>query len=154
MALVLNKTIQPAISRPGIPAPSSAETKLNVEVIYTSVRATLAALRKAGELANRLGARIMLRVPQVVPYHLPLESPPILLDWNERRFQVIAEESPVETTVQLYLCRDRVATLLKVLQPNSLVVLGGQKRWWPTFEKRLAHKLRNAGHEVIFTETE
>jgi hypothetical protein len=85
---------------------------------------------------------------------MPLQSPPVLLDWNERRFKVIAEQSLVETTVHLYLCRDREATLLKTLRPHSLVVLGGPKRWWPNAEKRLARKLRHAGHEVIFTETE
>ena len=125
-----------------------------MDVVFTSVPATLAALKKAAELANRLGAHITLLVPQVVPYPLPLESPPVLLDWNERRFQVIAEQSPVETTVHLYLCRDREATLLKTLCAHSLVVLGGPNRWWPTSEKRLARKLREAGHQVIYAETE
>ena len=79
---------------------------------------------------------------------------PVLLDFSERRFSVIADKSPVETTVRLYLCRDRLETLTKVLSPHSLVVLGGRKRWWPTSEKRLAGKLRRAGHEVILAETE
>jgi len=47
-----------------------------------------------------------------------------------------------------------VETLKAVLSQRSLVVVGGHKRWWPTPEKRLARKLRRAGHEVIFTETE
>jgi len=46
-------------------------------------------------------ARITLLVPQIVPYPLPLTSPPILLDFNERRFRLIAEQAPVETTVRL-----------------------------------------------------
>jgi hypothetical protein len=153
MALALNKTLNPAFSRPELSSPAPV-TRLNVDVVFTSVIATLAALRKAAELASRLGARITLLVPQVVPYPLPLESPPVLLDWNEQRFQTIAEQSPVETTVRLYLCRDRVGTLLKALRPNALVVVGGPKRWWPTSEARLARKLRKAGHQVIFTKTE
>jgi hypothetical protein len=130
------------------------ESRLNVAVIFTSVQSTLAALKKAGALANRLSGRITLVVPQVVPYPLPLTSPPVLLDWNEKRFRVIAGESSVETTVQIYLCRDRLETLTAVLSPRSLVVVGGPKRWWPTAEKRLARTLRRAGHEVILTETE
>jgi hypothetical protein len=77
-----------------------------------------------------------------------------LLEWNERRFRVIAEESPVETTVQIYLCRDRVDTLKAALSTRSLVVIGGRRRWWPTAEKRLARSLRSEGHEVIFTDKE
>src|SRR6185436_19358236 len=99
---------------------------------------------------------ITLLVPQVVPFPLPLESPPVLLDWNERRFRVIASESPVDTTVRLYLCRDRRETLLSVLKPHSLVVVGGRRRrwWWPTSEEGLAKMLLRAGHEVIFAGTE
>ena len=50
--------------------------------------------------------------------------------------------------------RDPAETLAAVLKPDSVVVLGGRKRWWPTTEERLARKLRRIGHEVIFTETE
>ena len=154
MALALNRTVRPGISRPETGRPAQGETRLNVHVVYTSVAPTLSALRRAGELANQLGAHITLLVPQVVPWPLPLESPPVLLDWNERRFNVIARESPVETAVLLYLCRDHTETLLKVLAPHSVVVLGGPKRWWPSPERRLARRLRNAGHAVVFEEME
>jgi hypothetical protein len=130
------------------------ELRLNISVVFTTVEATLEALRRAGDLASRLSGQITLLVPQVVPYPLPLTSPPVLLDWNERRFRVIASECPVETKVMLYLCRDRVETLMRVLTARSLIVIGGRKRWWPTAETRLARELRHAGHEVIFTETE
>ena len=154
MALALQKILIPAPDRPQTPPLVEAEPRLNIEVVFTSVEATLVALRRAADLANRLAARITLVVPQVVPNPLPLESPPVLLDWNERRFRVIAEESQVEMTVQIYLCRDRVQALCALVKPRSVVVLGGRKAWWPTPETRLARKLRRAGHEVILVETE
>jgi hypothetical protein len=89
-----------------------------------------------------------------VQYPLPLESPPVLVEFNERRFRLIASQSPVETTVQIYLCRDGLETLTNVLTTGSIVVIGGQKRWWPTREKKLARQLRRAGHDVVFKETE
>lgn len=136
------------------PAGIQAESSLNINVVFTSVEATLTALRAAGTLANRLYGHITLLAPQVVPYPLPLTSPPVLLDWNERRFRDIASDSAVETKVFLYLCRDRAKTLIDVLSPHSIVVLGGLKRLWPTSETRLAKTLRRAGHDVIFKETE
>ena len=146
------------LTAPALPV-QAAPTKqidpcLNITVVFTSVEATLAALKEAGALAGRLCGRITLVVPQVVPYPLPLTSPPVLLDWSERRFRVIASDCPVETKVALYLCRDRVEALTALLSPHSVVVLGGRKRWWPTSETRLAKTLRRAGHEVIFKETE
>jgi hypothetical protein len=150
MSLILEKVLTPAPVQPERPQASRASARFNITVVFTSVEATLAALRKAGTLASKLHARIILLVPQIVPYPLPLTSPPILLDFNERRFQLIAEESSVETTVRLYLCRDRRNMLKGALPPHSVVVLAGPKHWWPTAESRLARGLRNDGHEVVF----
>ena len=155
MSLAIEKRLGPATGRPAQPIGEETDQKLNIAVVFTSVESTLPALKEAGNLANSLGARITLLVPQVVPYPLPLTSPPVLLDFSERRFRVMAGTSQVETRVRIYLCRDRLDTLATVLRPHSLVVIGGRKRWWwPRAEKRLANRLRRAGHEVVFSETE
>jgi hypothetical protein len=153
MSLAIEKILVPAIGHPARPTADEADRKLNIAVIFTSVESTLAALKEAGNLANSLGARITLVVPQVVPYPLPLETPPVLVEFNEKRFRVMASESPVETSVQIYLCRDRFETLTSVLKPGSIVVVGGRKRWWPTKDETLARQLRRAGCEVLFKET-
>ena len=160
MALALQRMIAPVTGAPARPFADQAEPKLNVSVVFTSVDATLAALKEAGNLlgnplgnrASSLGGHITLIVPQVVPYPLPLTSPPVLVDFTERRLRVIASDCRVDTRVCIYLCRDPLETLKSVLKPHSLVVVGSRKRWWPTPEKRLAAKLRSAGHEVIVTE--
>ena len=151
----LERHLRPSVEVPDSREDDRAGNKLNVSVIFTTVECTLAAMKKAAVLAGSLGARITLLVPQVVPYPLPLESPPVLLDWNESRFRVIANQTPVETIVRLYLCRDALRTLANVLTPKSLVVIGARQRWWPfTQERSLARTLRRQGHEVIFTEAE
>ena len=153
-ALVFEKRLAPVTRWPVPPRWEETESRLEVAVVFTSPAATLAAVRKAGVLAYPLNARISLLLPQVVPYPAPLESPPVLLDFSEPWLREIAAQSPVETSVRIYLCRDRVETLQSVLRPGSLVVIGGRKRWWPTREKSLARTLRHSGHEVVFTETE
>jgi hypothetical protein len=154
MPPVFTKRLVVAVLPPKSQEGGKREPRLNISVVFTSVDPTLAALRKAGQLASRLSARITLIVPQVVPYPLPLASPPVLLDWNEKRFRVIAETSPVETTVQIHLCRDPVEMLKSALAARSLVVIGGRGRWWMSREKSWARTLRRAGHEVIFTRME
>src|SRR6266404_1748404 len=136
MSLAIEKILAPATGLPTRPVEEETDQKLKIAVIFTSVHSTLAALKQAGNLANSLGARIKLVVPQVVPYALPLESPPVLVEFNERRFRVMASESPVETSVQIYLCRDRFETLKSVLRRGSVVVVAGPKRWWPTKDER------------------
>jgi hypothetical protein len=142
----------PALARS--PFTTQTETKLDVSVVFTSVDATLGALKEAAKLAANLGARITIVVPQIVPYPLPLTTPPILVDFNERRLRVLAGGCRVDTNVAIYLCRDAWEALQSVLKPHSLVVLGSRKRRWPTPEQRLARKLRSLGHEVVVTERE
>jgi hypothetical protein len=89
----------------------------------------------------------------VIPYSLPLDSPPVRRDFSERRLVEIASASPIETTVHLCMCRQRLETLIALLRPCSLLVIGGHKSWWPTEEEKLARELRRAGHAVILTES-
>ncbi len=154
MALVLERMIAPATGVPARPSSEETESKLDISVVFTSVDATLRALQEAGNLARSLGGRITLIVPEIVPYPLPLTSPPVRMEFNERRVRVIANNSRIETRVSIYLCRDALETLQSVLKPHSLVVIGSRKSWWPTAAKRLAAKLRHFGHQVVITERE
>jgi len=152
----LKNSWRPQPDNPRAPVTDAADRNLNISVVFTSVESTLAPLKEAGSLANALGAQLTLIVAQVVPYPLPLETPPILRDFSENRFRMIASKSPVETSVQIYLCRDRFKTLTSVLKPGTLMVLGGRIgrwRWWPTKDERLARRIRRAGYEVLFKET-
>ena len=155
MLLAMEKLISPSIERPAPLAGQPTDQWLNISVIVTSPEATGFALKTAGGLAKGLGARIRLLVPQEVPFPLPLDSPPVLLDWSEKQFREIANQSPVETVVRLYLCRDRIETMKDALSPKSVVVIGARRGWWPfTFAQKLAAELRRAGHDVIWPETE
>jgi len=123
-----------------------------VNVIFTDSESTLAALEMAGSLASNLGARINLVAAQVVPLVFPLTRPPVAVDYTEQRLLDLAyrgAQGPLETSVQLYLCRDKRQALLRALKPKSLVVIGGKARWWPTKESKLAGVLRSNGHQVV-----
>ena len=148
-----------AITKPARPSVSweTAEGlgpgRLEVNVIFTDPQATVAALKTAGSLARDLGACIRVRAAIAVPYALPLDKPPVSVGFTERLLSDLVcrlELDAFEPSVHLYLCRDQVETLLQVLRPNSLVVIGGRKHWWPTAESRMARALRSKGHRVVF----
>jgi hypothetical protein len=123
---------------------------LSVTVVFTTIPATLIALQRGGELAQQLGARIRILVPQVVPYPLPIDRPQVDPEFKVRRFRTVSVYDAIETRIDVRLCRDAQDAVMQGLCPRSLVLIGGRKRWWPTREKRLAKTLSLAGHHVIF----
>jgi hypothetical protein len=126
---------------------------LVVNVIFTDPEGTALALETAGSLAGSLGASIQLLAAQAVPYRLPLDEPQVSVRFAERLLSDLVDgldQDAFETSARLYLCRNRLETLMRVLRPNSLVVIGGRKRWWPTAASRMARALRSKGHQVVF----
>ena len=128
------------------------QKSLEVSVIFTNVAGTEAALEMAKRLAKELGARVQLLMPYEVPYALHLEEPQVPAEFLATRLRDLATHAGMEIDANLYLCRDRVRTLRHVLRPNSLVIVGGKKRWWPTPEQRMERALSQDGHIVVFTE--
>jgi hypothetical protein len=134
-----------------ISAPETLNPELEVNVVYTRLPSTAKTLSLASGLARGLGARVNVHVAQVIPYPLELKSPPVCVSLAEKQLLALAGEQPVETSIQIYLCRDLTETIRQVLKPKSVVVIGGRKNWWPTREQKLASILRRDGHHVIRT---
>jgi hypothetical protein len=131
------------------PASSHGERKLDIKVIYTGTRATVAALAAACSMARGLAARITILAAQVVPYPLPLTDPPIPIEFTERILGSMTSELEEEATAEIHLCRDREQTIRQAVGPASVVVIGTRKRWWPTAEQTLARRLRRDGRRVL-----
>jgi hypothetical protein len=125
---------------------------LEVLVIYTEAAGTLKALQTAEGLAQKLGAHIRLLLPYEVPYALPLTKPPVPVEFLERQVRSVASAVHLDVAAQVFLCRDKKRAMGLLLRPNSLVVMGGKKRWWPTPAQKMAQGLKKDGHHVIFAE--
>jgi len=144
---------------PGVSWQTAVEqspSRLEVNLIFTTQQATSRALETVECLARDLGACIRLRAAVVVPYPLAADESPVSIPFLERSlFDLVSrlERDGFEATAHLYFCRDREKALLQVLEPNSLVVIAGKKRWWPTYTSRLAKALRFEGHRVVFVDT-
>lgn len=125
-----------------------------VVVLFTSTSRTLKALEPARSLAKTLGSPIVVLATPVIPYALQLEEPHIPFDFTIGQFTKTAEQFPEHIAVVAYRCRDRLETLKQVLPPDSPVLIGIRKRWWPTCDEQLARKLGCAGYSVTLVETE
>jgi hypothetical protein len=125
--------------------------KLELQLVFTGLAAAKGALSWATQYARDLGARITILAAQVVPYPLPLEKPAVDVRLLERDLGALAAAQPVETAVQIYLCRDAWEAIRIALPRESTVIVSGRRRWWwPSTEQRFAGLLRRDGHRVIF----
>jgi hypothetical protein len=140
-----------AHSGAGIEPDAEAGGPLEVNVLFTSTRATMAATKVAGTLSDNLGARIRIIVPLVVPYPLPLSEPQIKPEFTANRIRAMLSQYP-DVDVEVCLCREKVTAPISILEPHSLILIGGRTRFWPTEEYRIARGLRRRGHEVVFVE--
>jgi hypothetical protein len=125
------------------------QATLEVVVLHTTVAETLQALKTAAHLANGLSARIRLLVLEVVPYPLPLDHPTVPVPFTQRRFRTLADNTSIETNVDIHLVRDRQQVIDKVLEPHSVVVMGARPRWFKA-NRKLAKHLERSGHQVLF----
>jgi hypothetical protein len=133
----------------------SSGDSLRVTVVSTTREGTKAALTLADTLAKNLGLRIRLLAVHAVPFHFPLEKPPVSLDFLERnQMYVVAETQvhPDELSIEIFLCRNQKQCLRQVLRPGSLVVVGGTKRHWRNDARKLERWLASEGHHVVFAE--
>jgi hypothetical protein len=126
-----------------------AEQRLEVFVIYTDAQGTVAAIKAAEGLAQQLEARLRLVMPFEVSYSLPLTKPQVPVEFLEGQLRELTAKTGLEVDAQVCLCRHKASALGNLLPPNSLIVLGAKKHWWPTAAQRLSLSLMGDGHKVI-----
>lgn len=146
------RTIEPPILLPES-SDQSGVRRLEVNVLFSGVKATTVALEAASRLAADLNACIRIRAAFAVPMRLPLEHPQVSVAFMEKLLSDLVAQMPEdapETAGHVYLCRDRLEAFSRVLPPSSLVVLAGPKRPWRTDESRIVRRLQSEGHRVIF----
>jgi hypothetical protein len=137
-------------NHPALETGQVSPSSLEIVVLHTAPRETIGALKMAADLASGL-APVRLVAIQEVPYPLPLDAPPVSVAFLEKRFSNMTSEAGVDASIDIRLCRDARDVMKNELSPHCVVVMGGRRRWWPTAAMRLARRLENLGHQVVFT---
>jgi hypothetical protein len=131
----------------------AATALCQVQVIATTEAGTRAALMEVRRLSRRLNVgRAVLLVPWTVLSTASVEGPAndaAVVDG----YRQMADETGVDVAVRLCVCGGYSEAFRWMLPGGSMVVVGGRRRWWwPTCEQRIADRLKNAGHTVVFAE--
>jgi len=133
-------------------AASQDPGRLRIHVIFTNMPDTRAALSAATDIAAEMESEIAVIFSQIVPFPLPIDNPPVPLDFASeqiRRLAELVQTDQANLKGFIYLCRNPLDTLLRELPARAIVVIGARARWPFGKSKRLARALRKNGHEVI-----
>jgi hypothetical protein len=134
--------------------PGAAVRTSEINVMFTTLRGTLAAMRVAAALARATGGRLRLIHPRLATYPLrsagyALAAEPDVVQADRERDQVVATAGgPVEVLVSV--CGRPADAAQVALKDHSLVILGGHRSWLPTQIERLQRALESMGHVVVF----
>jgi hypothetical protein len=127
-------------------------TDLQVVIPHRTPEQTRAALKYSENLATDLNVRLRLIDVHVVPYGVPIDSPTVNPKHLARRLRQLAQESALPVSAEVVYARDWEQGFRRSLAPGSLIVMAMKRSWWPTKDKRLAARLRNLGHQVMWVE--
>jgi hypothetical protein len=128
----------------------TAAAQPTVYVLAVDSACTRAALTAAIPLSKGMRASLVVLVPQVVPYPLPVDQPPEATEFIHRRFRSLVQELEGDAEIVVHLCRTP-NDVVHAIPLDSTVVVGGRSGYvWPTREERLSRLLVRLGHHVVF----
>jgi hypothetical protein len=123
--------------------------RLGLRILFTDYAETLTALKAAAALSKDFRPHFTVLIPLLVPYPLPLDDPPVSLNFLCRRIGDLAAAVTSQIEAHVYLCRDPLETISQSLPSHSLIVVGAPRRRVFNRSRRIARWLRRRGHDVI-----
>src|SRR6186713_3191410 len=89
--------------------------RLRIHVLFTNSTDTRVALSTAIDMATGLDSEIALIVTPIVPFPLPMENPPVPLEFASDQIRRLAEtvhDGGIDLQGYIYLCRNPIETLI------------------------------------------
>jgi hypothetical protein len=131
---------------------SNSNSRLELNVVFTTHAGTRAALVATTAWQSCLDARIVLWYAFGVPHAFPLDSPPVSPAFTEQRLTGLALNccADREIEIQICHCRGERECLGSIIRSGSIILLGGRKRWWRTNEEGLTRFFDSRGYRALF----
>ena len=98
-----------------------------VNVLFTTVDETFAAVRVAAAIGGVMSAPLTLLDLRAVPYPLSVDAPVGPSPIETGGFVDRVQAEGISLRVRVYVCRDRDRALPMALRPHSLIVIGGRR---------------------------
>jgi hypothetical protein len=124
-----------------------------VYVIVTTIDESLAAARVARDLSAAMGVPLVLLHFRTGRFTPPADSSLGISPVETEALVTRLCAEGVDTRVRVYCCRNERQAIPYAFKPHSLIVVAGQRSWWPTRSERWRRALETVGHFVVFVDT-
>ena len=128
--------------------------EVELVVPFTEPDLARALLRKAVALTAGLQARISLVAVHAVPFPADFRCSAATHTFLVERLTELAAECPLPVNPLIVLARSSEEGFRYALRPESTVLVGTYRRFWRTYEERLARTLVADGHKVALLHIE
>lgn len=133
---------------PGALLMAGAGGQIEIVVPYTEWEVTAAVLQRAVALTAGLNARISLIAVHTVPYPSTFGCPASVHAYLVEQLVDLAGRCALPVNAQVVLARGLWDGFRHAVPAESMVLLGSRKRFFRTYEERLARMLASHGHKV------
>ena len=133
------------------PEISRSSLESTVHVLATTPEGTKSALVSAVGLSNTLHARIILLLPRLNAFSVPVDRVRMEQAASVDEHRALAARLGARVDTLCCVCQRLDDVVHQMLGRSSLVIVGGRRRaWWPSREQRLVRRLIASGYAVVF----
>jgi hypothetical protein len=152
MAQIVPLVRQPRSSAGVVPSPDlrAGTCSPQVYILFTSVDDTLRAVRAAVPLARAMNRGVAIVHFRAIAFGEPLDAPTGVSPIETDSFRARLNAEVPGAHRRVWPCRDPRVAMSTAFAWDSLIVMAGRRRWWPTREDRWRQTLEALGHTVVF----
>jgi hypothetical protein len=127
---------------------------IEIAVPFTEWAVTEAIIKRAVSLTAGLNARLLLVAVHTIPYPAAFGCPALVHAHLVEQLVDLASRCSLPVNPQVVLARSCEQGFRHALKAESTVLIGTRKRFWKTWEERLAAALAREGHRVALVHVE
>jgi hypothetical protein len=129
----------------GMAGQGQATDSAEIVVLHTGSKLTPAAIEAAANLTKGLNFRLVVIAVHILPYPLQLTAVAAMKEHLEAELARVTERSAMPVAARIVFARDLAEAFRQSVHPESLVLIGERRRWWPTRASKWARELAKCG---------
>jgi hypothetical protein len=132
----------------GVSEPRQGTGSAEIVVLHTGTKLTPAAIEAAARLTAGLNFHLVVMAVHILPYPLQLTAVSTMREHLEGELALVTERCSMPVSARIVFARDMAEAFRQSVHPESLVLVGAPRRWWPSRARKWAKELARHGFRM------